>query len=428
MVADIAKLSVGREEYYTRELATDHEQYLSGHGESPGRWYGAAASSLGLQGEASVAGFRAMFEGRDPMTGELLGRPHGRNAVPAFDVVLRPTKSVSILYGLGDPWSRSLVLIWEILSRKEERSRMTTSPIPATMAAVRLGAPGLDGLTIEVIQTPQAHAGEALVEVHAAALTRDELEWPVDRLPAIPSYELSGVVVDVADDVDRVAVGDAVYALTEFDRDGVAAAYAAVPASLLAPKPSTLDHVESAAIPLPALSAWQGLFDHGRLNEGQRALVTGAAGGVGQLATQLARWRGAHVIGVASPDGLQAARDLGAHELVDGRGGALEEVDPVDLAFDTVGGDLLRRAGGLVRPGGRIVSVAEEPQAPGIDAVYFVVEPSSEQLVQITRLVEGGVIRPLIDSVFPLSDARAAFERSLARGKRGKIVLRVSGG
>jgi NADPH:quinone reductase-like Zn-dependent oxidoreductase len=428
VVADVAKLSVGREEYYTCELDTDHQQYLSGHGESPGRWYDAAASSLGLQGEASLAGFRAMFEGRDPMTGELLGRPHGRNAVPAFDVVLRPTKSVSILYGLGDPWSRSLVLIWEILSRKEERSRMTTSPIPATMAVVRLGAPGLDGLTIEVIQTPRAHAGEALVEVHAAALTRGELEWPVDRLPAIPSYELSGVVVDVADDVDRVAVGDAVYALTEFDRDGVAAAYAAVPASLLAPKPSTLDHVESAAIPLPALSAWQGLFDHGRLNEGQRGLVTGAAGGVGQLATQLARWRGAHVIGVASPDGLQAARDLGAHELVDGRGGALEEVDPVDLAFDTVGGDLLRRAGGLVRPGGRIVSVAEEPQAPGIDAVYFVVEPSSEQLVQITRLVEGGVIRPLIDSVFPLSDARAAFERSLARGKRGKIVLRVSGG
>jgi conjugative relaxase-like TrwC/TraI family protein len=103
VVADIAKLSVGREAYYTRELATDHEQYLSGHGESPGRWYGAGASSLGLQGEASVAGFQAMFEGRDPTTGELLGRPHGRNAVPAFDVVLRPTKSVSILYGLGDP-------------------------------------------------------------------------------------------------------------------------------------------------------------------------------------------------------------------------------------------------------------------------------------------------------------------------------------
>jgi conjugative relaxase-like TrwC/TraI family protein len=110
VVADIAKLSVGREEYYTRELATDHEQYLSGHGESPGRWYGAGAATLGLQGEASVAGFQAMFEGRDPTTGELLGRPHGRNAVPAFDVVLRPTKSVSILYGLGDPAAGRTVL------------------------------------------------------------------------------------------------------------------------------------------------------------------------------------------------------------------------------------------------------------------------------------------------------------------------------
>jgi conjugative relaxase-like TrwC/TraI family protein len=110
VVADIAKLTVGREEYYTRELATDHEQYLSGHGESPGRWYGAGARSLGLQGEASVAGFQAMFEGRDPTTGELLGRPHGRNAVPAFDVVLRPTKSVSILYGLGDPAAGRAVL------------------------------------------------------------------------------------------------------------------------------------------------------------------------------------------------------------------------------------------------------------------------------------------------------------------------------
>jgi conjugative relaxase-like TrwC/TraI family protein len=110
VVADIAKLSVGREEYYTRELTTDHQAYLSGHGESPGRWYGAGATSLGLQGEASVAGFQAMFEGRHPDTGEFLGRPHGHNAMPAFDMVLRPTKSVSILYGLGDPATGRAVL------------------------------------------------------------------------------------------------------------------------------------------------------------------------------------------------------------------------------------------------------------------------------------------------------------------------------
>jgi TrwC relaxase len=110
VVADIAKLTVGRETYYTRELAENHEEYLSGHGESPGRWYGAGATSLGLEGEASPAGFQAMFEGRDPTTGELLGRPHGRNAVPAFDMVLRPTKSVSILYGLGDAATGRAVL------------------------------------------------------------------------------------------------------------------------------------------------------------------------------------------------------------------------------------------------------------------------------------------------------------------------------
>jgi len=110
VVADIAKFTVGREEYYTRELATDHEQYLSGHGESPGRRYGAGSASLGLEGEASPAGFQAMFEGRHPTTGELLGRPHGRNAVPAFDLVLRPTKSMSILYGLGDPATGRAVL------------------------------------------------------------------------------------------------------------------------------------------------------------------------------------------------------------------------------------------------------------------------------------------------------------------------------
>jgi NADPH:quinone reductase-like Zn-dependent oxidoreductase len=300
---------------------------------------------------------------------------------------------------------------------------MTASPIPATMAAIRLRAPGLDGLTVEEVETPRARAGEALVEVHAAAITRDELEWPTDRLPAIPSYELAGVVVEIADEVERVAVGDAVYALTAFDHDGVAAAYAAVPASLLAAKPSALDHVESAAIPLPALSAWQGLFEHGRLEAGQRVLVTGPVGGVGQFATQLARWRGAHVIGLASPDGLEVARELGAHEVVT----AIEDVDPVELVFDTAGGDRLRRLGALVRPGGRLVSVAEEPQAADIDTVYFVVEPSREQLVQIARLADDGVVRPRIDSVFPLSDARAAFERSLARGKRGKVVLRVAG-
>jgi NADPH:quinone reductase-like Zn-dependent oxidoreductase len=297
------------------------------------------------------------------------------------------------------------------------------------MEAIRLHSPGPEGLRVEELEAPQLGPYEALVEVHAAAITRDELDWPVDRLPAIPSYELSGVVAAVAPDVMGVSVGDAVYALTPFDRDGVAATFAAVPASVLAPKPSTLDHVESAAIPLAALTAWQGLFDYGRLEDGQRVLITGAAGGVGHLATQLARRRGAHVIGVASADSLDAARGFGAHEALDGRNGRLEAaVDPVDLVFDTAGGELLERAPALVRPGGRLVSVAEEPPATatGIDTSYFVVEPNREQLVELSRLADEGAVKPAIDSVYPLAEARAAFERSLATGKRGKVVIRVA--
>jgi NADPH:quinone reductase-like Zn-dependent oxidoreductase len=297
------------------------------------------------------------------------------------------------------------------------------------MEAIRLHSPGLNGLLLEELEAPQLGAGEALVEVHAAAITRDELDWPVDRLPAIPSYELSGLVAAVAPQVTDIAVGDEVYALTPFDRDGVAATYAAVPASVLAAKPSTLDHVESAAIPLAALSAWQGLFDHGRLQDGQRVLITGAAGGVGHFATQLARRRGAHVIGVVSAESLDAARGFGAHEALEGRNGQLEAaVDPVDLVFDTVGGALLERAPALVGPGGRMVSVAEEPPstAAGIETSYFVVEPNREQLVELSRLADDGAVKPAIDSVYPLAEARAAFERSLASGKRGKVVIRVA--
>jgi NADPH:quinone reductase-like Zn-dependent oxidoreductase len=146
--------------------------------------------------------------------------------------------------------------------------------VPRTMSAVRLHARGVDGLRYEAIETPSLRLGEALIDVHAAAITRDELEWPLDRLPAIPSYELSGVVAAVADDVVTVSAGDEVFALTPFDRDGVAAEYAAVPATTLAPKPATLSHVQSAAVPLPALSAWEGLFDHGHLEASERVLVT----------------------------------------------------------------------------------------------------------------------------------------------------------
>jgi NADPH:quinone reductase-like Zn-dependent oxidoreductase len=299
---------------------------------------------------------------------------------------------------------------------------MTTPP--ASMRAIRLYAPGDPSrLVDERVETPSPGPGEVLVRVHAAAITRNELDWPADRLPAVPSYELSGIVAAAAADVETPAVGDAVFALADFERDGAAAEYALVPAGLLAPKPRILDHVESAAVPLAALSAWQGLFDHGRLAPEERVLVHGAAGGVGSFAVQLARQRGAHVIGTASTRGVETARELGAAEVVDSTTQRFEEVvDPVDLVFDTAGGDLLERSPAVLREGGRLVTVAEEPAG---DGVYFVVEPNREELTELARLADAGELRPLIDSVFPLAEARAAFERSMQPGKRGKVVLRV---
>jgi NADPH:quinone reductase-like Zn-dependent oxidoreductase len=205
------------------------------------------------------------------------------------------------------------------------------------------------------------------------------LEWPVDRLPAIPSYELSGVLVDS---------GDEVYALTPFDRDGVAAEYTLVPAQVLAPKPASLSHVEAAALPMGGLTAWQALFVHGRLSRGERVLVTGASGGVGHIAVQLARHAGAEVV----------------------------ESGPADLVFDTRGGELPH--------GERVVTIAEE--MPG--ATYFIVEPDHDQLLELGALVDAGELRTEVDSVFPLPEARAAFERVAARGKRGKVVLDVGSG
>jgi NADPH:quinone reductase-like Zn-dependent oxidoreductase len=300
---------------------------------------------------------------------------------------------------------------------------------PTTMRAVVLRAGGgPEQLVCERVATPTPGPGEALVRVHAAALTRDELTWPVDRLPAIPSYELSGVVVAPAPGTDDVAVGDEVYGMTAFDRDGVAADYAAIPTELLAPKPRALSHPEAAAVPLAALSAWQGLLDHGRLATGERALIHGATGGVGQFATPLAKRRGAHVTATTSTRGGERARELGADVVIDHTAGPWDAgIEPVDLVFDTAGGERLARSPGVLREGGRLVSVAEEPpQAPGVSSVYFVVEPNREQLAEIAGLLDGDWPPPAIDSVFTLEEAASAFERSMAADKQGKVVLEVA--
>ena len=292
------------------------------------------------------------------------------------------------------------------------------------MQAVRLHVLGDPAsLAIEQLPMPSPSDGEALVRVHAAAITRDELEWPEGRLPATPSYELSGVVEQIAGDVEGIDVGDHVYGLTPFDRDGVAAEYAVVPCSALAPKPVTLGHVESSAIPLPALSAWQGLFDHGRLERGQRVLIHGAAGGVGGFAVQLARSRGAHVVATASTGNIDAVKALGADEVIDYTNTPFEDSGAFDVVFDTAGDERLRRSPEVLADGGRLVSVATEPPEGG---VFFVVEPNRGQLVELAALADAGSLRPTVEVVYPFSDARAAFELSLAGSRRGKIVLQVA--
>ena len=295
-------------------------------------------------------------------------------------------------------------------------------------AVVLHAAGGPDRLGLEQVTIPAPAPGEALVRVHAAALTRDELEWPVDRLPAIPSYELSGVVAELGPGVDRLAVGDHVYGMTAFDRDGVAADYAAIDAELLAPKPRALSHPEAAAVPLAALSAWQGLFEHGGLAAGDRVLIHGATGGVGQFATPLASRHGAHVTATTSARDVERARELGADVVIDRTARSWDaSLEPFDLVFDTTGGERLRSSPGVLRDGGRLVSVAEEPpHASGIRSVYFVVEPNRGQLAQVSALLDDGLPPPAVDSLFALEDAARAFERSMAPDKRGKVVLEVT--
>jgi NADPH:quinone reductase-like Zn-dependent oxidoreductase len=251
------------------------------------------------------------------------------------------------------------------------------------MRAVRLHN---HGLSVEEIDVPRPGAGEALVRVHAAAITRDELSWRSDQLPATPSYELSGEVSELGPGTDHLAVGDEVFALMPFDRDGAAADYAVLPAAELAPKPQRLSHAESAALTLAGLSAWQGLFDHGALREGEHVRVLGTKGGVGHLAVQLA---GDALVG---PD------------------------QPCDLVFDTAGGAALAASIGSAP---RIVSVAEE-----VDGVtYFIVEPNRAQLIELGRRADAGELTVAIDSTFALDDAAAAFARVAERGKNGKVVL-----
>ncbi|HEY3470463.1 MAG TPA: NADP-dependent oxidoreductase [Amycolatopsis sp.] len=288
---------------------------------------------------------------------------------------------------------------------------------------------------MKVVERPRAEAAgnDVLVEVHASGLTPGELTWPsawVDRLgrdrtPSVPGHELAGVVSALGYGTRGLSVGQRVFGLTDWTRDGTLAEYAAVEARNLAPLPGDIDFTVGASLPISGLTAWQGLFVHGRVEAGQSVLVHGVAGGVGSMVAQLAREAGAYVIGTGRAADRQAAHDFGAREFVDLEHDSLAEVGGVDLVFDVFGGDIQKRSADLVRPGGTLVTIAGPPEARPADglAIDFVVEADRAQLGEIARRVREGRLKTNIGQVAALDDAVVAFNP--AERVKGKTIIRV---
>jgi NADPH:quinone reductase-like Zn-dependent oxidoreductase len=280
-------------------------------------------------------------------------------------------------------------------------------------------AAGTAGMVLADRPKPEPAGNDVLVEVHASGFTRGELTWPGtwtdrlgrDRTPSIPGHELAGVVSELGYGTAGLAVGQRVFGLADWTRDGTLAEYAAVEARNLAPLPGDVEFAVGASLPIPGLTAWQGLFEHGRLQAGQTVLVHGAAGAVGSMVTQLAREAGAYIIGTGRGDDRGAAIDFGAQEFVDLENDALGDVGGVDLVFDVFGGDIQKRSAALIRAGGTLVSIAGPPEAQPANglAVDFVVESNRDQLGEIVRRVRDGRLRSNIGTVAALDDAVAAF-------------------
>jgi NADPH:quinone reductase-like Zn-dependent oxidoreductase len=278
-----------------------------------------------------------------------------------------------------------------------------------------------------------ANYGDVVVQVHASGFTGDELSWPStwidrlgrDRTPSIPGHELAGVVTALSYGTTGLSVGQRVFGLTDWTRDGTLAEYVAVEARNLAPLPGDVDFTVGAAAVMSGLTAWQGLFEHGRLRAGQRILVHGAAGVVGSMVTQLAREAGAYVIGTGRTAARQAALDFGAMEFLDLDKDVLEDVDKVDLVFDVLGGDIAKRSAGLIRARGTLVTITGPTEARPADGltVDFVVVPDRVQLSTIVQRIRDGRLRTHIGKVAALEDAVAAFNATPRI--KGKTIIRV---
>ena len=291
---------------------------------------------------------------------------------------------------------------------------------------------GTAGMKLVERPAPMPAINDVLVEVHASGFVNTELAWPStwadrlgrDRTPTIPGHELAGVVTALGYGTTGLAVGQRVFGLTDWYRDGTLAETVAVEARNLAPLPDDVDFTTGASLPISGLTAWQGLIVHGQLKAGQRVIAHGAAGAVGSMVTQLAHEFGAHVIGTGRAADRDTAMGFGANEFVDLDHQALEEVGTVDLVFDLIGGEIGARSARLLRPGGLLVSIVGAPEdlPAGVRAIDFVVESDRAQLAEIAARVRDGRLRTNIGTVASLDDAVAAFNPTGRR--KGKTIIR----
>src|SRR6266550_2356246 len=280
-------------------------------------------------------------------------------------------------------------------------------------------AAGTAGMTLVERPEPQAAINDVVVRIHASGFVPTEMAWPStwtdrldrDRTPSIPGHELAGVVTALGDGTTGLSVGQRVFGLTDWYRDGTLAEYAAVEARNLAPLPGDVDFTVGASLPISGLTAWQGLFQHGRLQAGQSVIAHGAAGAVGSMVTQLAREAGAYVIGTGRAANRQKALDFSAQEFVDLDNDTLEDVGGVHLVFDVIGGDIAKRSAGVIRPGGTLVTITGQTEArpTGGLTIDFVVVPDRAQLSELVQRVRVGRLRTNIGNVAALDDAVAAF-------------------
>jgi NADPH:quinone reductase-like Zn-dependent oxidoreductase len=300
---------------------------------------------------------------------------------------------------------------------------------------------GPEVLRFEDAPRPTPESGELLIKVHAASV--NAIDWKLRAgymkdvfplpLPYIPGWDVSGVVEAIGPGVTRFRKGDEVYAVSDGARGGKGtyAEYVVIKEPEAAAKPKSIDHVHTASIPVVGLTAWQALFDQAGLNKGEKVLIHGAAGGVGSVAVQLAKWKGAHVIGTASGKNQALLRELGVDEPINYEKTRFEDVvRDVDVVLDTLGGDTQNRSWRVLKKGGILVSIVgppaeEEAARYGVRSTFMAGHPSSAQLTEIAKLVDAGKVKPVVETVLPLSDVRRAHELTETGHGRGKTVLKV---